>query len=75
MERYRYKVVSRTETEYTLDVVLEGVDPSLTVGAKLQIGFRKFDVSSAMSTRQRDPRYPSTGFELGAIIELGACSA
>ena len=72
MERYRYKVVSRTETEHALDVVLEGADLSLTVGAKLHIGFRKFDVTSLSSTRTPDPRYPSTGFELGAIVELGA---
>lgn len=73
MEKYRYKVVSRTETEQALDVVLEGADLSLTVGAKLHIGFRKFDVTS-MSERQPNPRYPSTGFELGAIVELGATS-
>lgn len=74
MEKYRYKVVSREENEYTLTVKLEGVDDALCQVSRLKIEFRKFDAGSLENNPPRHPRYPSTGFEIGSFVEVGAFS-
>ena len=74
MEKYRYKVVSREEDEYTLTVKLEGVDDALCPAARLKIEFRKFDAGSLEVNPRTHPRYPSKGFEIGSFVEVGASS-
>lgn len=70
MEKYRYEVVSREETAFTLKVKLAGKDDALCPPASLTVEFRKW-----FDSERRNLRYPSSGFEIGDIVELSSVEA
>lgn len=67
---YRFKVIRREESEYTLVVHLAPAedDGCVVPLGHFQVEFRKWRGTSQEGGRQPDERYPDRGYELGAIV-------